>query len=148
MVYHPDLTPFPYFSSGIYAKLPPLAVGWLSAAETFSTGETPETFQAKLLELCADATIRHTLGYHFCEFCGNETQYVITVAQTAGKNLRLGNGEIWTIGKSALYAAPTLIYHYVTAHEYRPPDDYIESVLATGIDSAAYHDFLEHIENL
>jgi hypothetical protein len=29
----------------------------------------------------------------------------------------LGNGEIRVIGTCSVYAAPTLIYHYVVAHD-------------------------------
>jgi hypothetical protein len=43
--------------------------------------------------------------------------------------LNIGDGEIRVIGKSAIYAAPTLIYHYVVEHQYKPPDEFIEAVL-------------------
>ncbi len=148
MVYCPDLAPHPYSFPETDIKIAPRAVGWLSKTEAYTTGDTPEAFHTKLLELCAKARIRGMMGYHFCEFCGNEVQYVITQVPYADEGLRLGNGEVWTIGKSVLYAAPTLIYHYVTAHDYRPPDEYIESVLATEVDSAAYRDFIEHIDDL
>ncbi len=148
MVYYPDLTPLPYPPPESETAFTPLAVGWLSKPATYTTGDTLEAFPAKLLELCAKATVRGTLGYHFCEFCGNEVQNVITQVQYADEKLHLGNGQIWTVGKSALYAAPTLIYHYVTVHGYRPPDEYIDSVLATDIDSAAYRSLVEQIDSL
>jgi len=148
MVYHPDLAPLSYPPPESETGFTPLAIGWLSKLGTYTTGDTPEAFRANLLELCAKATVRYTFGYHFCELCGNEASYVITQVQYAGEELLLGNGEIWTIGKSVLYAAPTLIYHYVTVHNYQPPYEYIESVLTTEIDSAEYRDFIEQIDNL
>jgi hypothetical protein len=33
-------------------------------------------------------------------------------------------------GESTVYAAPVLIHHYVVAHDYRPPDEFIAAVLA------------------
>jgi hypothetical protein len=29
-----------------------------------------------------------------------------------------------------VFAAPSLVYHYVAAHDYRPPDEFIAAVLA------------------
>ncbi len=29
-----------------------------------------------------------------------------------------------------VYAAPSLVHHYVVAHDYRPPDEFIAAVLA------------------
>jgi hypothetical protein len=39
--------------------------------------------------------------------------------------------------KGIWYAAPTLLHHYVSAHEYRPPADFVDAVrspLAVGSD--------------
>jgi hypothetical protein len=33
-------------------------------------------------------------------------------------------------GSGKVYAAPTLVHHYVVAHDYRPPDEFIAAVLA------------------
>ena len=44
----------------------------------------------------------------------------------------LGNGEIRVRGEAAYYASPTLIYHYVVAHHYKPPEEFIEAVLMVG----------------
>ncbi|WP_338285215.1 hypothetical protein [Luteolibacter sp. LG18] len=41
----------------------------------------------------------------------------------------LGNGEIRVRGADGvIYGAPTLIYHYVVAHDYLPPAAFIEAV--------------------
>lgn len=42
----------------------------------------------------------------------------------------LGSAEIRVgLPGGRWYAAPNLVYHYVTAHNYRPPDEFIEAVL-------------------
>jgi hypothetical protein len=33
-------------------------------------------------------------------------------------------------GDGRVYAAPSLVHHYVIAHGYRPPDEFIAAVLA------------------
>ncbi len=146
MAYHPDLTPYSYFPLPSQLEHPPLNVGWLSVTAPYPMDTTSESFRAKLLDLCARAEVHLTLGYHSCEFC--REQDAITRVLSRDKEIWLGNGEIWTIGKFVFYVAPTLIYHYVTVHGYRPPDEYIESVLATDIDSAAYRALVEQIDSL
>jgi hypothetical protein len=42
----------------------------------------------------------------------------------------LGNGELRVIGTDAIYAAPTLVYHYAVNHSYLPPDEFVQAVLA------------------
>lgn len=46
------------------------------------------------------------------------------------ESVMLGSAEIWVPGREGcIYAAPTLIVHYVEAHEYLPPPEFIEAVL-------------------
>jgi len=46
------------------------------------------------------------------------------------ETLEVGFAEIRVFGRNGkIYAAPNLIYHYVTAHSYRPPDEFIQAVL-------------------
>jgi hypothetical protein len=43
----------------------------------------------------------------------------------------MGNGEIRVPGLSGVvYVAPVLVAHYVEAHNYRPPDEFIQAVLS------------------
>jgi hypothetical protein len=53
----------------------------------------------------------------------------MVTAEHRGRRLWLGNGEIRIPdGPTAMFAAPTLIWHYVEAHGYRPPDRFIAAV--------------------
>ena len=48
-----------------------------------------------------------------------------------GRETFLGSAEIRVQGKEGkVYAAPTLIYHYVAAHDYDPPQEFVEALLA------------------
>ncbi len=72
--------------------------------------------------------IHETRGVHPCEFCPdwNNNQF------RASRNreiVSMGYSEIRVIGPSGQsYAAPSLIYHYVSAHHYRPPDSFVHAL--------------------
>lgn len=112
MTYFPDLSEYKRFPRrpGV------LNVGWLDEAHPIAIGETTVEFQNALKDIC-NAPILLFRGFHLCEFCepGNQVQ---------------GNGQIRVEDQnSQVYAAPTMIYHYVTVHGYRPPREFIEAVL-------------------
>ena len=142
MTYFPDLTPYTYMGAprsdmlcefrGERHPPPPdlLNVGWLDISVPYHSGETSVTFQERLLEYCASEHLfQLTRGFHTCQFCENPPVGPLIVHQD-GQEISLGNCEIRVVGRSAVYAAPTLIYHYVVAHAYRPPDEFIAAVLS------------------
>ena len=46
-----------------------------------------------------------------------------------GCALPLGNAEIIVFGqRGKIYVAPNMIYHYVTAHHYKPPDEFVQAL--------------------
>lgn len=159
MTYFPDLTPYAYMGApksdmlneflGVQSAPPPdlLNIGWLDISVPYPSGETSVAFRARLLEYCASEDLfRLTKGFHTCQFCENAPLGPLIVHQD-GQEISLGNGEIRVIGRSAVYAAPTLIYHYVVAHAYRPPDAFIAAVL-TGprVGSPEYTALIEEYE--
>jgi hypothetical protein len=41
----------------------------------------------------------------------------------------LGAAEIRVFAKDGVaYAAPTLVYHYVSVHHYKPPDEFVRAL--------------------
>ncbi len=43
----------------------------------------------------------------------------------------MGNGELWVPGAGSLvYVAPVLVAHYVEVHSYRPPQEFVDAILA------------------
>ncbi len=43
--------------------------------------------------------------------------------------LKLGSAEIRVFGNGGkIYAAPNLIYHYVTVHGYKTPDEFVSAL--------------------
>ena len=117
MSYFADLSQYAYG----YSEPNVLNVGWLSAEQPFVKGETSPKFREALHQLVQHPILLHR-GFHLCEFCsiGNSS---ITDAPQAG------NGQIRVRGQDGnWYAAPTMIYHYVESHGYKPPAIFIAAV--------------------
>jgi hypothetical protein len=129
MAYFKDLTPYEYFARHEKPGTPVLNVGWLEG-DDFEKGGTSREFQNNLFQFCLDPNIvMIARGFHECPYCNMSW---INDHPDYGNNahwMSIGDGEIRVIGKSVLYAAPALIYHYVIAHHYRPPQEFIDAVL-------------------
>lgn len=111
-MFFPDLTLHPASRPGKEAVF----VGWLARDHPFPIGTVPLQFLNFLDHYCQQPC-NVTFGSHNCEFCGNYS----------------GSGEIQVVHSGRLYLAPVMIHHYVTAHNYRPPDEFITAILATPI---------------
>ncbi|GLX23433.1 MULTISPECIES: hypothetical protein [Streptomyces] len=102
-----------------------LNVGWLEAGEPYPVGTVSGAFVDKLKAVQAVQWMNVCLGTHECDLCPE------AVAPE-------GNGEIRIPGGAGVaYAAPFLITHYITAHGYRPPQVFIDAVLAVDVDAWA-----------
>jgi hypothetical protein len=147
MTYYDDLSPYEYWPEHEPPRLKPINVGWLGEGELFPTGETSQEFKAKLFEFCLDEyLVNIARGFHTCELCNisDEEWYEQSKARYGEEApwWSLGNGEIRVIGQSAVYAAPTLIYHYVVEHNYKPPEEFIEAVLSGPPPGSKEHETL------
>ena len=65
-------------------------------------------------------------GRHDCEFCPvGSARYF----ERNGQRLRLSTSEIRVFSRDGwIYAAPTLIYHYVAIHHCKPPDEFLKAL--------------------
>ncbi len=125
MAYYPDLSEYTYLEELQQPNI--YNVGWLDKTYPFSVGETPQLFQDRLFEYCLNP-IGQTRGWHTCQFCDTITYGFLRVEKN-GKEALLGSAEIRVYGQDKVYAAPNLIYHYVVAHHYLPPSEFIEAVV-------------------
>jgi hypothetical protein len=118
-MFRPDLSPFNKSTRLV-------AVGWLDAENSYTQGTVPDEFKTKLKELCLHpaVTIRGFIKCPFCQIVGKDEPVLFN-----GEKMPHGSGRIYVRGKSKKYVAHTLIFHYVTGHNYRPPDEFIEAVL-------------------
>lgn len=121
-----DLDPYLGCPADAQLGLDPLAVGWLRRRQAFDTGPVPDDFPAALLEFCLD---RHTVcarpATFACPFCSQRVEPM----ELDGGTVHFGVAEIRVIGQDDIFASPTLVHHYVTAHQYRPPNAFIRAVL-------------------
>ena len=113
-MYYPDLSNECEVAAGPTIR----AVGWLSAESPFPTGSTPTVVVARLKELIKTAFQPVVAcGWHECDIC-----------QFDGAS---GSYNLFLPGSGCLYVCPELIVHYISAHYYRPPKEFMESVLAS-----------------
>jgi hypothetical protein len=128
MTYFKDGSPYGYLPEFIDGSV---NVGWLDAAEPYTTGDVPAELVERLVELCRNS-VNRTRGWHYCNLCPKPTESFpqpITVKSPAG-DFPVGFGEIRVQGKDGVrYAAPDLIAHYVVEHHYRPPEQFVHTVL-------------------
>lgn len=125
MTFLPDLCPYPYSNSDSEV----LCVGWLDQEKPYPTGDSTTEFK-KALACCVNYPILLCRGIHLCNFCRTS---INTPYDFEGRPIRGGNGEIHVSGSDGtVFAAPTLVLHYVTEHQYLPPKPFVEAVIETG----------------
>ncbi|OEJ96861.1 DUF7919 family protein [Streptomyces thermolilacinus] len=102
-----------------------LAVGWLEAGRPYSTGPVPSGFVERLRAVQRVQWMNVCLGTHGCDLCPEE-------------EAPEGNGEVRIPGRPGIaYTAPFLVTHYITVHGYRPPQEFVDAVLAVDPDAWA-----------
>lgn len=135
MTYYADLGPCGRHSVRDYELV---AVGWLDTAAVgfagFPKGEVPNGLVEKLLGLASvrQANLFQGAGFHSC----NLDQCPSPKPAVAGT--RLGRLEIFVpvLGNPRqVFCCPDLVIHYISAHSYRPPDEFVRSALAAAPQS-------------
>lgn len=117
-----------------------LAIGWLDSQFPYPVGSTPVAFQERLREHCARGIHTLMLGFHECDFCGKSR----ILLKYGSKEVTTNNGEIWILDGNIVYVAPVMIYHYVTDHNYRPPQVFIDAVMRCPLPyEAAYQEIMQ-----
>ena len=80
----------------------------------------------------------HSRGWHSCEVCERlrADTHVYHEVRWADRTLQLyGHGHFIVLAKRRLlrrrvaYMFPALLLHYIVAHQYRPPDEFVTAVL-------------------
>jgi hypothetical protein len=118
VAYYADLSPCDYF--GRWEEVL-IAVGWLEQGHSFATGKVSKEFFAQLVDLLRDPwQPAVAAGFHRCDFCQN----------TGERNtIAAGTANLFIPARAGIYVAPSLITHYVDAHECYPPADFQQAVL-------------------
>jgi len=127
-----------------------LAAGWLSADHPFDQGPVGDPsehdlFCDRLFEACRSNVVAKMRGYHDCEFCDQVVRDPthpsgwrvpdMRVEERNGVKTWVGNGEVRVTEPSGIrWTAPTMIYHYVVVHGYKPPSGFVNGVLRGTFD--------------
>ena len=69
-----------------------------------------------------------TRGLHNCELCDQQSPILIDAVDGLHGSAVLGFGEVLVDGDGEIYAAPTLIVHYIDRHNYLPPDQFLTAL--------------------
>lgn len=131
MTYYADLTPYTYGSgkrdleaSDSWRGVPVLNVGWLARGRRYARGAPPPSLAEALKRMTRTHRAEQTRGLHLCPWCAS--RLFSRHPDSPG-----GSAQIRVMGNGVAYAAPELIAHYVEAHGYLPPTDFIEAVLSS-----------------
>lgn len=134
MTHIPDGTPYPFLPQ----DRPTACVGWLDGSHDYLRGTVPADFVVKLARLCRSTTLR-TRGWHYCNLCVADrdrhlaADCVKSVVLSDDGEFAVGSAEVHLgVDGAVMFVAPDMVIHYVTDHGYRPPEAFIEAVLATG----------------
>jgi hypothetical protein len=135
VTYFDDLAPCTYLGPSRGCAL---AVGWLEAGHDYAHGRVEPDIVAALARLFEHAWEPVTThGWHDCSLCARQPEDGPITREIAGQRELLGVKNLLVPFRGVIYAAPSLIIHYIEAHGYRPPDAFVEALGA--IDPTAAH---------
>jgi len=136
MTYYVDLSLYEFLDDVSTVKA--LNIGWLNGQIDYPKGETTSEFQARLWHFCRVGVVNPTRGWHDCELCVPEP-----FNPRVGNRLKpFGSAEIRVFHGTKVYAAPDLIHHYATVHEYNPPEEFIEAILNCPLPGSIEYEIL------
>lgn len=105
-------------------------VGWLGRGHTYFRGLVALALIEKMKQLARTPQELYR-GYHICDLCDLpvELRGVPFPEQWAKwGQFRASNGEIRVSRNGVIYAAPVLITHYIEAHGYCPPAEFLKAI--------------------
>ena len=110
-----DLEPMTYFGERCASVL--RAIGWLDREIPFRRGASDGAVFQRLAELFEDPFQPFVAGGgHACNVCQFRAE-------------RSGSSNLFVPGEGFLFVCPELIIHYINAHEYCPPTEFVDALL-------------------
>jgi hypothetical protein len=128
LAYFEDLSIYSYHAE--FVRPNTLNVGWLSDSKSFAKAMPSKETLSLVWSFCL-VSVAQMRGIHDCELCPatQDGEYGSEAAERDGQMLLLGSSEIRVFGTDGtIFAAPTLLYHYIYRHHYAPPDRFIEAL--------------------
>lgn len=134
-MYYKDLSKYCYAGK----KEDSYNIGWLERGHIISKGEVPQEFINKLWKYLR-YPVNVYRGFHTCTLCMCQPSGV-PIVEYNGEKRDVGYYEMRVWARDGkVYAAPSLIFHYITCHGYKPPQEFIDAVLESEEpDSGEYY---------
>ncbi|GHO72347.1 hypothetical protein KSD_01180 [Ktedonobacter sp. SOSP1-85] len=137
MTYFLDLSPYTYHQGSCGSDpptVPTLNIGWLGRGKPFQTSFPgwPDQIFLDNLALFEQENYRvnRTRGWHICELCEGAAKEFTQDWGKCYEEGKLCSDELRVLGlDGVVYAAPSMLRHYLTVHQYRPPEQFIQAVL-------------------
>jgi hypothetical protein len=128
MTWYPDLGKKTIVTEGPHVR----AIGWLSSEHEFPTGVVPPAVLERVREFCQRwqdgleaLSFGLCMGPHQCELCHSF----------------LASGNVGVPAGDLLYVFPEMLAHYIEAHRYAPPAEFVTAILASPLPGTPeYHD--------
>lgn len=140
--YFPDLSIYPKACCEEEQGMVLVAVGWLEKGHTFPKGKLSQDDIEKLEQFCLKPMIQ-TLGKRDCPLCDKRGPVKMIIS--TGKELILHGTDqlrILSTDRTKVYVVPNLIIHFVKAHGYTPPQEFIDAIQAAPLPGTrAYDEF-------
>lgn len=134
-MFYPDMSPYRE-RNVIYPKV--LNVGWLDSIHEYPKGIVSNKLCKKLKQLTLlenyqtsrSALVIHTNHVRYiysCPLCHSD---IALYDKKRNEIMMLGINQIQipSANKDYLFCAPSLIYHFITEHDYLPPYDFLEAI--------------------
>jgi hypothetical protein len=120
-----DLSDYTYCLAGATSKARPAKnIGWLGPSSEFEVSPPNPHLTRVLWDHCL-VSINPARGIHACHLCKPMSR---SDAERDGTWIVLGAAEIRVFSRTGtVYAAPNLIYHYVSVHGYAPPEEFVHA---------------------
>jgi hypothetical protein len=125
VAYFEDLSPCSHFGRWAESLL---AVGWLESGREFTKGSVGKDVFSILVRLCVKPWQPMVpAGRHPCSFC----RFTMGPAQLVYEDasVALGNANVFLPGSQKILVAPTMLLHYIDAHGYAPPQEFLEAAV-------------------
>jgi len=130
MSWYDDLSPCDYFGAEHAARFK--AVGWLEDGREFRRAKADPRFVHKLVLLLGEPNpLEPSADPYYCSLCAfSRGPSEFHLFQSPGMpSVPMGNRNLFLPGNGCLYIAPSLILHYIDAHQYAPPEEFVKAVL-------------------
>ncbi len=134
-MYYQDLSQYRYLLKTPLSDV--LNVGWLVEGHPYAQGDVDDWVLPKLAAVILasapfDAHVNRMRGSHPCSLSRNCAKPV--TFETRGRAVTLGASELWIPARQRMWAAPSMVYHYIEQHHYQPPELFIADLQALRLD--------------